>query len=198
MQAVLANLNAVPGVVGTLLCGADGELIAHAMPPAFDPASLAETARAVAEGAAGLATITGPVRMVELRHAGARIVVRPLEGASLLFVCAPTAAVQPLAISASVAAPRLEKLLAERGGEPPAPPAPPPSAPAAAGGQRLAAVQRIDAAIRKRRLDPFKVRGEIAIKAGFGLGFIDAETPDDPEKLRKLKAAAGAVLGEPI
>ena len=52
--------------------------------------------------------------------------------------------------------------------------------------------------IARRRLDRFKVRGEIAISAGFGLAFIDSETPDDPVKLAKLKVAATAILGEPI
>ncbi len=58
------------------------------------------------------------------------------------------------------------------------------------------AVQRIDSAIERRKLDRFKSRGEIAIRAGFG--FIDADTPDDPVMLSKLKAAASAVLGESI
>lgn len=33
MKTVLAQLNTVPGVVGSLLCGADGALLAEAFPP---------------------------------------------------------------------------------------------------------------------------------------------------------------------
>lgn len=193
MQALLDQLNAVPGVVGTLVCGEDGRLLAHAFPPVFDGATLADVARSLAEGTAGLDTVTGDVTLVDLRCASARIVVRPVTGAALLFLCAPSANLQPLAISASVAAPKLEALVA-RSATAPSPPAPDP----AAGGRLHALVQRIDAIIARRKLDPFGTRGEIALKAGFGLGFIDAETPDDPQKLSRLQAAASAVLGEPV
>jgi predicted regulator of Ras-like GTPase activity (Roadblock/LC7/MglB family) len=190
MQTVLAQLNTVPGVVGSLLCGADGALLAEAFPPVFDRAVLAEVSKTVADTATGLATVTGPVNLVDLRYPSARIVVKPMAGAHLLFLCSAAANVQTLAISVSVAAPRLEKLVAERGQAAGA--ARPPQ------GQLHAAVQRIEETIRRRGLDPFEVRGEIALKAGFGLGFIDEETPDDAEQLAKLKAAAAAVLGERI
>jgi len=197
MQMLLSQLNAVPGVIGSMVCGADGLLLAHAFPPVFDGSALAETARYAAESTAGLETVTGPVRMLELRHANARIVVRPVLGANLLFLCSPSMNIHPLAISVSVAASKVEKLVAARatpGSQAPARGAAPTTPP----GQLHAAVQRINAAIERRRLDPCKVRGAIALKAGFALGFIDAETPDDPEKLSKLQAAATAVLGEPF
>jgi len=197
MQTLLNQLNAVPGVIGSMVCGADGQLLAHAFPLVFDASALAETARYAAESTAGLETVTGPVRLLELRHANARIVVRPVLGANLLFLCSPSMNVHPLAISMSVAVPKLEKLVAERAT--PAPRAPAAGAPPAAPpGQLYAAVQRIDAVIERRRLDPCRARGAIALKAGFALGFIDAATPDDAEKLSKLKAAATQVLGEPF
>lgn len=196
MQTVLSQLNSVPGVVGTLLCGADGQLVAKAFPPVFDDALLGEVAKTVAESTAGLATITGSVRMLDLRHANARIVARPLAGGTLLFLCTPSMNLQPLDISISVATPKLEKLVAERaaggatGGTP--------AADAGPAGQLFALVQRINGVIERRKLDPAATRGQIAIQAGFGLGFIDEETPDDPQKQAKLKAAAKAVLGESI
>ena len=193
METVLGQLNSVPGVIGSLVCGSEGQVLAQAFPATFDAATLAEAARALAESAAGLATVTGDVRMLDLRCASARIVARPIAGASLLFLCAPGMNLQPLAISASVVAPKLEKLVSARAAPGGA------AGPSAAGGGALwALVQRIDAVIERKRLDAFKVRGAIALKAGFGLGFIDAETPDDPDKLSKLRAAAAAVLGQPI
>jgi predicted regulator of Ras-like GTPase activity (Roadblock/LC7/MglB family) len=194
MQALLNHLNAVPGVIGTLVCGPDGQLIADAFPPIFEEALLADVAKTVAESTVGLATITGPVRLLDLRHANARIVARPVAGATLLFLCSPSMSLQPLEISASVAAPKLEKLVAA--GSTAAPGAAP--ARAATGGSLHALVQRIDAVIERRKLDPFDTRGAIALQAGFGLGFIDAETPDDAEKLSRLRAAASAVLGESV
>ncbi len=69
---------------------------------------------------------------------------------------------------------------------------------APAGGQLFRAIERIDAIIARKKLDRFKARGEIALRAGFAFSFIDAETPDDPVQLAKLEAAAYAVLGEAI
>jgi predicted regulator of Ras-like GTPase activity (Roadblock/LC7/MglB family) len=196
VEILLGQLNAVPGVVGTFVYSADGELLAQAFPPAFEATSLRAAAQAAAEGAAGLAPATGEVRMLDLRCANTRIVARPIAGASLLFVCAPAMNLQPLAISTLVVAPRIEKLLSARSGA--AEEVPRDGALAKTGGALFATVQRINAVIERKRLDAFKVRGAIAMKAGFGLGFIDEETPDDPEKLATLKSAASELLGEPI
>jgi predicted regulator of Ras-like GTPase activity (Roadblock/LC7/MglB family) len=194
MQTVLNHLNAVPGVIGTLVCGPDGRLLANAFPPIFEEALLSDVAKTVAESTAGLATITGAVRLLDLRHADARIVARPLDGGTLLFLCAPSTSLQPLEISASVAVPKIEKLVAARTAAPAKASGKP--ARSAPQGRLHALVQRINATIEKRKLDPFATRGEIALLAGFGLGFIDARTPDDAEMLAKLEAAAKAVLGE--
>jgi hypothetical protein len=59
-------------------------------------------------------------------------------------------------------------------------------------------VKRIDAAILRKGLPVFKTKGLIAIKAGFPLALIDAETPDDPRRIAALRAAASEVLGELI
>jgi predicted regulator of Ras-like GTPase activity (Roadblock/LC7/MglB family) len=193
VQDVLGQLNAVPGVIGSMVCGQDGEVLARAFPPAFD-STLAEAARTLSESAAGLAIVTGSVGLLDLRCANARIVARSIAGAHLLFLCSPGMNLQPLTISTRVVAPKLEKLVAARS----APSSAAGKQPAAPTGQLYATVGRINAVIERKRLDAFKVRGEIAMKAGFGLGFIDAETPDDAQKLSKLRAAASAVLGEPI
>jgi predicted regulator of Ras-like GTPase activity (Roadblock/LC7/MglB family) len=197
MRTLLTHLNAVPGVVGSLVCGSDGELLAHAFPPIFDEALLAGVAKTVAESASGLATVTGTVKLLDLRHANARILVRPATGATLLFLCNPSMNVQPLEISTSVAIAKLEKLVSERSGTGTAA-APVPPAPAARVGELFSLVQKINAVIERKKLDPFATRGEIAMKAGFGLGFIDADTADDAEKLSKLASAASAVLGERV
>ncbi len=60
------------------------------------------------------------------------------------------------------------------------------------------AVRSIDAIIARRALPVFKTRGLIALRAGFALSLIDARTPDDAQKLERLRAAAREVLGEPI
>jgi predicted regulator of Ras-like GTPase activity (Roadblock/LC7/MglB family) len=226
MQTLLSQLNTVPGVVGSMVCDAKGEVVAQAFPSLFDSAMLAEAAQVLADSVAGLELVTGALRLVDFRFGDARVVVRPLPGAFLLFLCSSSIDLQPLAISTSVAVPKIERLLANRP-EPgsfgvagtsalrasgqglasvasSAPPkmaqaAPAPTAGPAPGASELfLTVQRIDAVIERRHLDRFKVRGEIAIKSGFGLGLIDSETPDDPDRTAKLKAAAHKILGEPV
>lgn len=198
MRNVLTQLNAVPGVVGSLVCDRDGHLVAHAFPPLFEPSLLSAAAGVLADCRAGLETVAGSIGLLDLRYAHARILVRPLARAHLLLLGAASLNLHLLSISTSVAVPKLEKLLAADAA-PPAPLVAPAAAEAPAPERRLYdAVQRIDALIQRRGLDRFRTRGEIALRAGFGLGFIDADTPDDPAMLAALEAAAQAILGEPI
>lgn len=124
MLSVLNQLNAVPGVVGSMVCDADGALVSNAFPPLFDDTALASAARVLADGATGLETVTGKVGMVDLRYGDARIVVRPMAGAHLVLLCAAQTNLQLLNISTSVALTKLEKLVAAR--PPPVVAAPPP------------------------------------------------------------------------
>jgi predicted regulator of Ras-like GTPase activity (Roadblock/LC7/MglB family) len=195
MESLLSQLNAVPGVVGTLLSDPEGTPLAHAFPPLFDASLLRQAARVLGGGVAGLETVCGRIDMIDLRYGEARIVVRPVAGGRLLFLCTAAMNLQPLAISAAVAVPRIEKLLAAR-----PTPAPEGTAPVVVAevGRLHEMVQRIDALIAHRGLDRFKVRGEIAIRAGFALDFVDPDTLDEPETISRLAAAASAVLGEPV
>jgi predicted regulator of Ras-like GTPase activity (Roadblock/LC7/MglB family) len=192
MQAVLSQLNtAVPGVVGSMLCDGDGQLLAQAFPPTFDTSRLKEAAAVLADRAAALGTVLGTVGTLDLRYASTRIVVKAADGVRLLFVCAPNVNLPLLSLSASGAIRRLEQRAA------PAVAAAQP-APAAPAGELYRAVQQIDALIARSKGDAFKLRGQIALKAGFTLDLVDPETPDDPERLQKLKAAASAVLGQRV
>lgn len=119
MNTVLKQLNAVPGVVGSLVCGADGQLVANAFPPLFDETVLGDAARVLADGAVGLESVTGKVKTVDLRFAEARVVMRPMAGGHLVLLCAAQTNLQLLSISAGVAVPKLEKLVAQL--PPPAP-----------------------------------------------------------------------------
>jgi len=112
MQTVLGQLITVPGVVGGMIYGLDGTLLSKTFPPLFDDAILADAARVLVDGTAGLETVTGKVGMVDMRFADARIVVRPLTGASLVLLCTAQTNLQLLNISTSVALPKLEKIVA--------------------------------------------------------------------------------------
>lgn len=194
MESILRQLAALPGVAGSLLCDAEGRLLAQAFPPSFDLANLREAARVLGDGAAGLETVCGPIRMIDLRYGQERIVAAPAAGGWLLFLCAAAANLRLLAISAAAAAPRIEKLRAAP------PPAPIGSAPAmhVEVGRLHQMVQAIDAVIARRGLDRFRVRGEIALRAGFALDFVEPDTLDEPAPVAQLAAAASAVLGESV
>jgi len=59
-------------------------------------------------------------------------------------------------------------------------------------------VRRIEGVIEKKGLPLYKTRGLIGLRAGFLLGMVTPETPDDPIKVAALEAAARHVLGEPM
>lgn len=57
-------------------------------------------------------------------------------------------------------------------------------------------VKRVEAAIERRGLPLYKTRGLIALKAGFLLGMVVPDTPDDADQIEQLEAAAKEVLGD--
>jgi predicted regulator of Ras-like GTPase activity (Roadblock/LC7/MglB family) len=243
IAALLGHLNAFPGVIGTMVCDGQGQVLADAFPPNVDKGAPARAAEILTDNAAGLSGIGGPVTMLSLRFGDSRIMARPVGGGHLLVLCAPNVNPQPLTLLAAATAPKLEKLMASIG-QPPAmtpvqamtpvhamtpppiprsmtgtspiaTPPPPPSvaapplaavmaamAPPAAAeptpGKLYLLVQRIEAIISRKKLDPFRTRGAISMAAGFGLRAIDIDTPDDAEMLAKLTAAAATVLGEKL
>jgi predicted regulator of Ras-like GTPase activity (Roadblock/LC7/MglB family) len=184
--AMMRQLNSVPGVVGSLVCDREGRLLAHAFPPTVDAATIERAAAALGERTAALQTALGAVGTIDLRYASSRIVVKVAGGARVLFLCAPSMNLQLLAMSAAGVLRQLEAGAA----------APPPRASAESALYR--AVQAVEGLIRQSGGDRVRLRGQIALKAGFTLDLVDADTPDDPAKLQSLKAAARAVLGANI
>ena len=113
MRTVLTQLNGVPGVVGTLLCDLEGRLLAQTFPPLFEPALLQQAATTLADGAIGLETTSGAVGLLDFRYGEARLVVKPVEQARLLVLCAKDINLQLLLISTAVAVKRLAPLVQE-------------------------------------------------------------------------------------
>ena len=113
MQPLLENINSVADVVGSMVCAPDGRMLSHAFPATFDEPSLRKAAAVVADGAAGLETATGPVRLLDLRYEEGRVVVKPLAGGLLLLLlCTKAVNLQLLLMSVSVASKKLEQLAA--------------------------------------------------------------------------------------
>jgi predicted regulator of Ras-like GTPase activity (Roadblock/LC7/MglB family) len=189
VQALLRQLNAVPGVIGSMVCDQEGQLLAHAFPPNLDVASIERAAAALGERTAALQTALGPVGMIDFRYANSRIVVKALSGVRVLFLCSPSINLQLLAMSTSGVSRQLEKVGAAPAREVRAAPVE---------SQLYQTVQAVEGLIRQAGGDRVKLRGQIALKAGFTLDLIEADTPDDPMKLQSLRAAVRAVLGQDI
>lgn len=189
MQTLLRQLNSVPGVVGSLVCDPDGRLLAYAFPPTVEVGTIERAAAAVTERTAALQTALGRIGTIDLRYTGSRIVVKVMGGARVLFLCSPSVNLQLLAMSAAGVLRRLHEPEPEPAGEPAGP---------AAASALYEAVQLVEALVAQSGGDRIRLRGQIALKAGFTLDLVDADTPDDPVKLRSLKAAVRAVLGQDI
>jgi hypothetical protein len=187
MESLLRQLNAVPGVFGCMICDDAGRLLAHAFPPMVAAATLEQAAGAVGERTAALETVLGAVKTMDLRYAASRIVVRSAGGARLLCLCAPSVNMQLLSMSAAGVLRQIEESAAAASAEA--------AQPSSALHQ---AVLAVEALIERRGGDRVRLRGQIALKAGFALDFVDAHTPDDPDKLERLRDAARAVLGEDL
>jgi hypothetical protein len=64
-------------------------------------------------------------------------------------------------------------------------------------GQLWELSEKINELIAKKGLDKMTTRGKIGLKSGVMLAFTK-DSPDDPEKIKKIKAAAQEVLGEAV
>lgn len=131
-HAALAQLAAIPGVIGSMVFDAGGAVLTSAFPPTIEPAALARLAGQLSADGYFQEWVAGETANLELRYAGGSVVVRSLEGAWLLVLCAPQSNAQLLAMSLNQVVRRL-KLPVEpppslRGPAPAAGPPPPASA----------------------------------------------------------------------
>lgn len=96
MQAMLKELNAVPGVAGSMMCDRDGRVLGEDFPPDLGGAALLDAARTLARGCRELRSVAGEVTLLELHHARRRLVTRPAGDAMVLLVCDKDAKTRPL------------------------------------------------------------------------------------------------------
>lgn len=129
MQALLATLNEVPGVVGSMVCDMEGRVLVQSFPALFEAATIQEAATVLADASMGLETITGPLGLLDLRYADSRVILKPAASKLLALLCTKSVNLQMLVISVEVACKKLEKMAMA---SPPAgAPSPAPVAPAA-------------------------------------------------------------------
>ena len=111
MEEILQQLNAVQGVIGGLVCDTDGGVVATAFPSLFDQGIIGEVAAAVADRSAG-APAAGSFELLDLRYGDGRILVKPLQGGSLVLLCTKGINLPVLVVSLNMAKAKLETMLA--------------------------------------------------------------------------------------
>jgi predicted regulator of Ras-like GTPase activity (Roadblock/LC7/MglB family) len=127
MDLVLQQLGQVPGVVGSLVCGADGSLAASAFPAGFDRGKLEQMAAQLAADIFLPEWMPGAPCWLDLRYRDGRVVVRPVEDSWLLVLCTPQVNIQLLQMSLVQATRRVQRWAPGAGPPPrPAPAASPP------------------------------------------------------------------------
>lgn len=107
MDAILKEINAVLGVVGSFVCRADGTLAARAMPDSFDDTRLLTAARIARQTFDALDTSGQRVNETDLTFARGRLLMKNLRGGMLLIVCARNTNLPLLNLTANVAAKKI-------------------------------------------------------------------------------------------
>ena len=139
MQTVLSQLNSVPGVVGSLVCNLDGQLVAQVFPPVFDTSALQDMSRTLADGATALDLSSETAELLDFRFKEGRLLAKPFTGSMLVVVCTKATNVQFLMLSVSAAVAKLDKLRPAPAPAPAASPTLPAAAKAAPAAARAAA-----------------------------------------------------------
>lgn len=166
-EATLAQLSAVPGVVGSLLFDARGAVVASAFPPVFDAGGLRTLAERLSADGYFQEWMGGEGGALELRYLDGQVAVRTVDRSWLLVLTTPQANAQLLAMSLTQVVRRLRAPEAGRSGEPAG--APPPQSPvermralvkAELGGQAAQALEILSAAGDKPK-ELLRAAGEV-------------------------------------
>ncbi|HSM93948.1 MAG TPA: roadblock/LC7 domain-containing protein [Anaeromyxobacteraceae bacterium] len=98
-QAALDQLNAAPGVVGSMLFDREGAVLAAAFPPVFDASGLQRLASQLTSDGYFGDWLGGEKGQLSLDFYDGHVVVRSLAGSWLLVLCTPKVNQQLLAMS---------------------------------------------------------------------------------------------------
>jgi len=98
-QAALEQLNAAPGVVGSMVFDAAGEVVASAFPPVFDARGLEQLAGQLSSDSFFAEWLGGDKGALELAYGDGQVVIRSLLDSWLLVLCTPQVNPQLLSMS---------------------------------------------------------------------------------------------------
>ena len=110
MEEILRELNMVVGVRGSFLCSTDGQILARAMPDAWQEQQLVIAGRVAGQTFQALTSAGQRAKEIDLVFAEGRLLLKNLRSATLFIYCARNVNLPLLNLSASSA---LKKLGAE-------------------------------------------------------------------------------------
>ncbi|MDH4208053.1 MAG: hypothetical protein OEV76_04190 [Anaerolineae bacterium] len=126
MEQLLADINAVSGVLGSFVADAGGTVVARALSPTFEESDFQLAARTLLQTVEGLETTKRRrVHELDIVFRDSRMLVKNLRPGCLYVVCARNINVPLLDLTANVAARKLAEMLKEVR---PTPPGGPPAA----------------------------------------------------------------------
>lgn len=180
MESLLSDVNAVVGVTGSFIADRKGKILARALPPTYDGASLELVARTMMQTFTGLETARRrKVGDIDVVFKDGRLLMKPFGDGCVGILTAPRINVALLNLTANVAVRKIHEETKQRAAAPPATAAPPaavpgapiaaaPAAPAVAapvkaGSPRESAALDIVQAAHGRRL-ALRVMGDTAVR----------------------------------
>src|SRR5690242_18504383 len=123
-QVALQQLATIPGVVGSLVFGAGGEITAAEFPPVFDREALDRLTHQLAADGYLQEWLAGDEGALDLRYAEGAVHVRSVNAARLLVLCTSQANAQLVAMSLTQVARKLRAVPAPTPAREPPPPVP--------------------------------------------------------------------------
>lgn len=109
MEAVLRQLQTVPGVLGALVCNEDGGVEGHAFSFPVEPQHLSSAASILSDSSIGLQQATGEVEFLDIRYGEHRIVVKPHGQKFVFLLCSKGINLSLLSMNLNVAVKKLAK-----------------------------------------------------------------------------------------
>jgi predicted regulator of Ras-like GTPase activity (Roadblock/LC7/MglB family) len=109
LAELLQDINAVVGVLGSLVCDLEGQVVASTMPSVYGELMLSLVARTAAQTVAGLKTASRKTPGdLDLMYTDGRFIVKNLRAGCMGILCVPEISVPLLNLTANVAARKLQ------------------------------------------------------------------------------------------
>ena len=115
MESILAEINALEGVLGSFICDNRGEVILNAVPADLNIAALRGISRQVMQALAARKSTQEGIREMDLAYERIRVLARDLIQAALVVLCRPDVniALVRLTLNVKVSVPEISKRMSK-------------------------------------------------------------------------------------